>query len=98
MSDDLDEFIAEQSQDPRFRAAFADAGERSGLRLALAGYRRGAGLTVEDVAGRMGVRVVDVRAYERGETDPCLSFHQRYARAVGVRVSVEVEALEGVER
>jgi hypothetical protein len=37
----------------------------------------------------MGVAVQDVVDYECGLIDPRLSFHQRYARAVGVMVAAE---------
>lgn len=88
--DELDELLAEQMEDPAFAAAYQDANNRSELLHSLAQMRVQVGLTQRQVADAMGVRLRDVEKYERGGTDPRLSFHQRYARAVGARVRIEV--------
>lgn len=89
--DDLTIFLEEQLKDPAFASAFEDAGVRPRLALRLIELRRAAGLSVEDVAARMEVKPKAVLAYERGQVDPYLSFAQRYARAVGGRLRVDVE-------
>jgi ribosome-binding protein aMBF1 (putative translation factor) len=90
-SDDLTAYLAEQLKDGRFSAAYHAAGDRARIIRTLVAARVKAGLTADQVAKRMQVKPKDVRAYERGATDPALSFHQRYAHAVGLRVRVEIE-------
>lgn len=75
----------------RVEQAEHDSNDRSDLRDILVAVRKDAGLTVEQVADYMHVSPRDVREYERGAVDPRLSFHQRYARAVGARVEFDVE-------
>lgn len=88
--DDLDRFLAERLKDPEFAAAFEDAGVRPRLILRLTALRKARGLTVEQLAERMQMKPKRVRQYEGGLTDPTLSMHQCYARAVGARITVEV--------
>lgn len=88
--DDLDTFLAEQLDDPAFAAAYSDSQHRSKLHLRLVEARRASGLTVNQIADRMEVDPARVVEYEAGAVDPRLSFHQRYARALGARLVVEV--------
>jgi ribosome-binding protein aMBF1 (putative translation factor) len=81
----------------RVADAEQDAGTRWDLRNLLVDARHAAGLTVEQVAQCMGVPPRVVRDYEAGTNDPRLSLHQRYARAVGVRLRVGVEAVSDVD-
>lgn len=90
IDDEADDLLAEQMQDPGFAAAYEDAGIRSELLTTLIGIRVDAGMSRQEAADAMGVRVRDVERYEKGGTDARLSMHQRYARAVGARVRVEV--------
>lgn len=52
------------------------------------------GLTVQDVADRMGVSAGQVLALESGESDPTLSQIRRYALAVGARLKFTVTEKE----
>jgi len=90
--DDLDGFLAEQTKSPAFAAAYVDAISRSRVLIVLLDAKRAQGLTTEQIAEAMGVKAKDVRAYERGATDPRLSMHQRYARALGLSIHVEIKA------
>lgn len=94
--DDLDGFLAEQMKSPAFAAAYVDAISRSRVLIVLLDAKRAQGLTTGQIAEAMGVKVKDVRAYEQGETDPRLSMHQRYARALGLSVYVEIKASPSV--
>lgn len=89
-ADDLDNMLAEAAQDPQFAAAYEDANNRAELLHTLAQMRVDAGLSRQQVADRIGLRLRDVERYEKGSSDARLSMHQRYARAVGARVRVEV--------
>lgn len=89
--DDWGTLVAKQMRDPRFRAAYEAARIRHVIIRELVAARVSAGLTVGEVAEQMQVKTKRVRDYERGVTDPYLSFHQRYAQAVGLRLRIEIE-------
>ncbi len=90
--DDVDVLLAEQLKDPSFAAAYRDAGARFELHQRLVSAREAAGLSRADVAARMQVKTKRVDDFEGGRTDPCFSFLQRYARAVGLHLTTAVEA------
>lgn len=60
--------------------------------------RHAAGLSQGEVAERMGVTGSVISKFERGGyyPDPKLSTLERYAEAVGVSLTVSVQATEGV--
>lgn len=73
-----------------FAQAAAEAADVS-LRWHLSQVRRAHGLTLEEVADRMGVDVARVvLEVESVRSDPTLSILRRYAHAVGAIVSREV--------
>ncbi len=88
--DDLDLFIAQQSDDPEFRAALEDAHARSKLLEACLTRRTELGLTQASVAAAMGTTQSAVSDLEAGGTDARLSTLQRYARALELRLTVTV--------
>lgn len=90
--DELDLFITEQSEDPKFRAALEDAQLRSKLLEACLTRRSELGLTQASVAHTMGTTQSAVSDLEAGGTDPRLSTLQRYARALGLRLAVTATA------
>ena len=83
---DFDELV----KDPDIRDAASDAEARLALADALRAARRAAGLTQKDVAEAMGTTQSAISDLERGDTDPQLSTLQRYARATGARLDVDV--------
>lgn len=87
MTDDLSELMTESMKDPEFAAAYRDVESRSKLLDTLVSLREQSGLTVEQVAEHMGVKPTRVRDYEQRRIDPHWSTHQRYARAIGHRLS-----------
>lgn len=88
--DEVDEMLAEQMKDPRLAAAYEDAQARHELYRDLIDVRKTNWLSVDEVAERMEVKRKRVIEFESGATDPCHSFLQRYARAVGVRLKSEL--------
>lgn len=52
--------------------------------------REDSGLTMEDVAERMGYTVEAIEEFERYDADPTLSTIRRYALAVGATITIEV--------
>lgn len=91
MVDDLDTLIAVECGDGAFAGAYEDAQRRSAILRDLVGARRARGIAQRMVAERMGTTQSAVSDLECGATDPRLSTLQRYARAVGMRLVVEVE-------
>ena len=89
-ADDLDTFLEEQLQDPEFQGHFEDAQTRHELLDDLLAARAGARLTQAQVATRMGTTQSAVSQIEAGGSDPRVSTLQRYARAVGAYVSMQV--------
>jgi len=90
-SDDFDAYLAEQLKNPEFAAAYADATTRDQLIDQLVDRRKAQRLTQTEVGHRMGnVRQATVSGFEREGSDPRLSTLQRYARAVGARLAIEV--------
>jgi transcriptional regulator with XRE-family HTH domain len=64
------------------------------LLLALRDRRRAAGLSLRDVATRIGVSHVTLDNYERGMRTPSLDLLERYAEAVGMRLLVRLTSPE----
>ncbi|WP_213451442.1 helix-turn-helix domain-containing protein [Rhizomonospora bruguierae] len=60
--------------------------ERRDLLAALVARRRAAGLSQDEVAGRMGTSQPAVARLEAGQVDARMSTVQRYADAIGVRL------------
>jgi DNA-binding XRE family transcriptional regulator len=89
--DELDTFVRRAKKDPAFRRAYEDASARHGAIDSLLRAREAGGLTQAEVARRMGVKQPTVSQFETEDSDPRLSTLQRYARAVGLRVSITFE-------
>lgn len=89
--DDLDQLLAERLADPAFAAAYEDAAARAAVLYALIGLRKVARLSQTAVAERMGTTQSAVSDLEGGATDPRFSTLQRYARAVGARLTYVLE-------
>lgn len=53
--------------------------------------RRSRGLSVEEVAERIGATVAEVQSFESSDSDPEMSFVRRYALAVGATIDYRVE-------
>lgn len=82
---------AEILADPVKRAFRADLIEREQWIETLRNRRIALGMTTGDVAERVRMSVEWVEEFEVLQTDPHLSDVQRYARAVGVRLSVSMD-------
>lgn len=89
--DDLELFVDEQLEDPEFRAAYEDAQVRSSLLRQFFMRRKVRKISQLTVARRMGTTQSAVSELENGGGDPRLSTLQRYARAIGCRLAVELK-------
>lgn len=82
--DALEQMLAEcEAEEPGFRARFDEEYRRLHVAFLLAERRRGAGLSIVDVAARMGVDSQVVVELERG-ADVRVSVLVAYLDAVGV--------------
>lgn len=97
MSDDLDAYLDEALRDPAFRALYYDGQHREEVVDVLRACREQQGLSIDDVARRMETSVHAVRRIEGEDSDPKLSTLQQYARAVGARFVVSIDAPEVAE-
>jgi len=89
--DDFDDYLSDEMQDPAFQAAFEDAAQRARLVRDLVSCRKAHKLRQKDVAGHMGVRQPFLSEFETSSTDAHFSTLQRYARALGARLRVQIE-------
>jgi HTH-type transcriptional regulator/antitoxin HipB len=78
--------------DPAFRSEYERAGPAMELALALAEARRDAALTQAEVARRMGTSQAAVARLESGLVMPSWNSIERFARAVGRRPVVTLQA------
>lgn len=95
MTEHLDPHIADllglDLTDPAVRDGVADTSTLMDLISALVARREAAGLTRADVAAAMEASAEEVADFERVGGDPTVAFAQRYARAVGRRLDVQLQ-------
>jgi transcriptional regulator with XRE-family HTH domain len=96
--DDLDDFLDEELRDPEFRGAYEDAMARSALLRTLVNRRHECQISQTEVANLMDTTQSAVSDLERGATDPRLSTLQRFARAVGCRLHLDLHANHPYQR
>ncbi len=61
-------------------------------------YRKQQGISQETVARRMGTKRSSVCRFESGKNNPTLSFIDRYASAIGVKMSIRFQPLDSIEK
>jgi DNA-binding XRE family transcriptional regulator len=81
-------------QDAAFRAEYERVGETMELAFTLAEARRAVALTQAEVARRMETSQAAVARLESGRVKPTWETVERYARALGKRAVVRLEAAE----
>ena len=92
MSDnDLARYFADRMQDPEFRGSYEDGEAVDALIDALIELRRRTEVTQTELAKRMGVKQPTISGFENQDSDPRVTTIQRYARALGARVSLGLE-------
>lgn len=88
----IETFRAELLQDAQTRREYDALGPEFAVARALIEARTRAGLTQSEVAARMGTTQSVIARLESGRAAPSLRSLERYARAVGGRVRVSIEA------
>ena len=89
----LKELKTQLLANPDTQAAYDAQAEEFAIARELIAARTRAGLTQADVAARMGTTQSTVARLESGRRQPSLRTVQRYARAVGCRAVVRIEAV-----
>ena len=90
MSIPIDKLHDKWREDEEYRAAYEALEPEFALAEELIAARGRAGLTQADVAARMGTTQSVVARIESGRNPPNLKTLEKYARAVGMRVSVRL--------
>ena len=90
MSIPIDTLHEKWMEDEEYRAAYEALEPEFALAEELIAARGRAGLTQADVAARMGTTQSVVARIESGRNPPTLKTLEKYARAVGMRVSVKL--------
>lgn len=88
----LDELLGLNPNDPAQVRARGLVEADTNLMRDLRALRKRRGLTVEDIAHRVGASPEAIAYLESGEQDPRLSTLRRYALALGVTVTHKVES------
>ena len=86
----LADMLAENLDNPAFAAAYAEAEVEFSVIEAMLRARTEAGLTQAEVAVRAGTTQSAIARLEAGRVSPSVETLQRYARAVGKRLRVEM--------
>lgn len=81
-------------RDDLIRLASANSFADINLRWALITARLNSGMTVEQMAEKIGWERADVRYFESMDNDPTLSEIRTYALALGLRISHTVESAQ----
>ena len=90
MSIPIDKLHDKWREDEEYRTAYEALEPEFALAKELIAARGRAGLTQADVAARMGTTQSVVARIESGRNPPNLKTLEKYARAVGMRVSVRL--------
>jgi transcriptional regulator with XRE-family HTH domain len=94
MSIPIDKLHDKWMEDEEYRAAYEALEPEFALAEELIAARGRAGLTQADVAARMGTTQSVVARIESGRNPPNLKTLEKYARAVGMRLSVRLMPCE----
>lgn len=86
----FEELKARFMQDPAFAAAYDEAVEEYAALEAMIKARAGAGVTQAELAERMGTTQSAIARLEGGRVSPSVATLQKYARALGKRLKIEM--------
>ena len=87
----VEESFRAWDKDPEFRAAYGALEEEFALASTLIEARSKADMTQEQVAQAMGTTQAVIARLESGRTMPSTRTLQRYAKATGMRLRIQLE-------
>jgi transcriptional regulator with XRE-family HTH domain len=85
-----DEVIAEELQDPEFRAEWERTALARAVALAIVRYRGDHGLSQRDLAERLGMKQPQVARLELGESNPSMDTLMRISAQLGIEFTIDV--------
>ena len=85
----VNEFLAEQLQDPEIRAEYDALEPEFSIMQAMIDARRSAGLTQKQLSERTGIAQSDLSKLESGTANPSLRTLRRLASGMGMCVKIE---------
>jgi DNA-binding phage protein len=88
----LDEFVAEQLEDPEVRVAYDEEMRLLTIGLELAQQRKSKGLTQAQLASAMGTSTPQLSRTERRPENATMRTLMRYADAMGMELDVKLIA------
>lgn len=86
---EFNEFLAEQMQNPKFKAEWEALDPEFSVIEAMLKARKESGLTQQQLSERTGIAQTDISKLERGNGNPSLRTLQRLAAGMGMRVKIE---------
>lgn len=86
---EFNEFLAEQMQNPKFKAEWDALDPEFSVIEAMLKARKESGLTQQQLSERTGIAQTDISKLERGNGNPSLRTLQRLAAGMGMRVKIE---------
>lgn len=85
----FDDFLAEQMNDPDFKAEYEALEPEFAVVQAIMEARVQEGLTQKELSEKTGISQADISRLERGTANPSLRTLQRIATALGRKVQIE---------
>lgn len=86
---DLDDFLAEEMQDPEFRELWEQTSPQVSFGLALAYAREQRGMTQKALADASGIGRTVIARMENGDHAPTLTTQAKLAHALRARIQVD---------
>lgn len=88
---DLQQFIAEQLADPKFRKAWEDSALEHDVARQLIQLRMKSGLTQEQLAAKTHTKQSEIARIETGKQNISLDKLRKIAQALGAEVQIEIK-------
>jgi ribosome-binding protein aMBF1 (putative translation factor) len=89
----FNDFLADQMQDPEFKAEYDALEPEFAIIQAMVDARKSSGLTQKQLSERTGIAQADISKLENGNANPSIRTLQRLAAGMGMRVTIAFEPL-----
>jgi len=88
-------YLAEQMQDPEFRAEYEALEPELAIVQAMIDARKKSGLTQQQLSARTGIAQGDISKIETGDANPSLNTLKRLATGMNMRLRLEFLPADG---
>ena len=89
--DDFEKHLAEQMEDPAFRAEWDALQPALAVAQAMIDAREQSGMTQQQLAERTGIAQGDISKLEKGSANPSIRTLQRLAAGMGMTLKIEFQ-------